>query len=386
MTTYATRNGHEVHDYVRGILVDTWHSIAGLVAPTGLPYDKTDRDEFTSITNVGLYFTAIVAARHLDLLDAAEAAERIDLALSGLERFETWNGFQQDWNSVESFRPKPGDQVVSFIDSGNLAAGLITVAEAETGFGSRAMGLLEAMDWSWAYDPVKGLLQGGFDVRTHRMRPRWHLDLLASEDATAVFVAVAMQRVPASAWTLLGRDWQTRDGYTFLSPGLKGGGLFLHCLPGLWLDERGTDLWTSAGNFATWQIEHARRIGSPVWGWSACADPKRGYLGWGKLKDEVVTPHASALALPFVPAEAVRNLKVLEELGCRTPEDGFLDSVNWKSGLVSQEALMLDQGMMLLALANHLDDDHVRKVFQRSPVVREGRQLIPEFREQLDRL
>ena len=70
----------------------------------------------------------------------------------------------------------------------------------------------------------------------------------------------------------------------------------MQTITGLWLDEAGTPSGRSAANFAYAQVRHADVNGYPVWGWSACADPAGGYLGWGRLRDAVVTPHAAAMA------------------------------------------------------------------------------------------
>jgi hypothetical protein len=55
--------------YLRELARDTWRSIESLVEPTtGLPYDNAHRGEFTSVSNIGLYLTDIVAARDMNLI------------------------------------------------------------------------------------------------------------------------------------------------------------------------------------------------------------------------------------------------------------------------------------------------------------------------------
>jgi len=78
----------------------------------------------------------------------------------------------------------------------------------------------------------------------------------------------------------------------------------------------------------------------------------------------VVTPHASFLALEFAPEEALNNLLNLRNDFAIYNEDfGFYDSVQVSNGLVARRFLALDQGMIMLALANYLTDGEFRRYF-----------------------
>jgi hypothetical protein len=78
----------------------------------------------------------------------------------------------------------------------------------------------------------------------------------------------------------------------------------------------------------------------------------------------VVTPHAAFLALRFAPDATLANL---EHLASAYPglygDLGFRDSVNVQTGAVSNAYLALDQGMIMAALGNALDDDTLRRAF-----------------------
>jgi hypothetical protein len=91
----------------------------------------------------------------------------------------------------------------------------------------------------------------------------------------------------------------------------------------------------------------------------------------------VVTPHASFLGLRFAPAATTANLAALEQDfdGLYT-DQGFLDSVNVDSGVVSGSYLSLDQGMIMAALANALGDDVLRKAFATPEMKRALRPVI----------
>lgn len=368
--------------YLRSLAHDTWHCVAAMAEPeTGLPYDNASRGEFTSVSNIGIYLSSVCAAKEMGLIDTGEAERRAAKTLESLEKLKTWHGFAQCWNSVTKLQPAKHDPWISLLDTGNYAAGLIVASQTFPSLRKRFHALFEAMDWAWFYDRTQKALIGGYDTSNATFNTKWHLAVLGTDAELAQFFAIARGAAPPSFWDTLDRSTEDRYGQTYLKPGWQGGGLFMQFISGLWLNNRGTFLGRSSRAFAAAQIAHGKAIGSPVWGWSACDNPAGGYLGWGALKDEVVTPHASVLAIEHFPADVVANLKALEKLGLRTPNDGFLDSVNVISGEKSKQFLMLDQGMLFLSLANFLHNDWVRMQFQAHPTVQKGRRLIAEFRD-----
>lgn len=368
-------------DYLRSLAKDTWHCIAGMEEPkTGLPFDNSDHGENTSVSNIGMYLTCVAAAGHMKLITPAEEELRLDRCLSSVEKLQTWFGFRQCWNSVRTLQPGTNDRWISLIDSGNLAAALTAVSEGAPKFHLRCQKILNAMQWGRFYDSGQAALIGGYSTEKKAFNPQWHLNLLASDAHLAQFFAVASGGAPFPIWTTFDRSTETQDGATFFKPGWQGGGLFMQFISGLWLDQRQTVLGRSAQNFAWAQIRHGRALKTP-WGWSASDNPAGGYLGWGALKDEVVTPHACALAIEYYPHEVVANLRALESLGVRSKEDGFFDAVDVKTGKRSKLFLMLDQGMLFLSLANYLDGNVIRGWFQLDPTVRMGRSLIADYRD-----
>lgn len=356
--------------YLTTLARDTWRCIAAMVEPkTGLPYDNWQRGEFTSVSNIGLYLTSIVAAHELGFINRREAERRIAQTLASVKRLKTWDGFQQSWNSVWTLQPATHDPWISILDTGNLVGGLITVGQAFPRFRADCDALVNAMQWGRYYD---GQMIGGFNTLTGQFNTNWHLFHLASDSRLAHFLAIASGQVPAESWDRLDRS---REG-TYLKPGWEGGGLFMQYISGLWLDERDTLVGRSAQNFA---FEQTNR-GFP-WGWSASDSPRDGYLGWGRLKENIVTPHASALAIQDFPREVVANLRELERRGARHPRYGFYDAIDVTGGEVAKNFLVLDQSMILISLANYLRQDVIRRHFQCSPLVQRGRALIADYRE-----
>jgi hypothetical protein len=131
--------------------------------------------------------------------------------------------------------------------------------------------------------------------------------------------------------------------------------------------------------YATGQLHH------PVWGMSpsSAPDDTGGYGGYGVeglafpyygsgtdanhpnlglsqchgcATEDVVTPHASFLALDVAPQQAYANIQALRTLYpgvCGT--DGFFDAVNPATGAVGHRDLVLDQSMIMAALDNALE-------------------------------
>jgi len=163
---------------------DTWQSFVHLVEPrTGLPADNiagslkgSTRSAFTSPTNIGMYFWAVLAARDLGFIGADEATARITKTLTtleGMERHEPsgqfWNWYSPQTGAKLTVWPENGDRVYPFassVDNGWLASGLIMVANAVPALSARAWTLATSMNFGCYYDPNAkadvGLIRGGF--------------------------------------------------------------------------------------------------------------------------------------------------------------------------------------------------------------------------------
>ena len=147
------------------------------------------------------------------------------------------------------------------------------------------------------------------------------------------------------------------------------------------------------------QIKYAtEQLHYPVWGMSpsSTADDSGGYGGFGVeglsfpyygvganashpnqglsqchgcATEDVVTPHASFLALDVVPKQAYANIQALRSIypGVYGP-DGFFDAVNPTTGSVGHRYLVLDQSMIMAALDNALQNRAMQRHFAGDPV------------------
>ena len=380
--------------YLRDLAADTWGCIAYFVEPaTGLPFDTSQRDEFTSVSNLGMYAASCGVAKEMRLIDAGEATERVRRVLDAYRGFKKWRGFSQSWNSVRTLEPSPDDTMVSVLDSANMMAGFIVAGRALPGVRDEVDQIVAGVDWAAVYDSESKLLFGGYDLGRGRLDRGWHIGAYATDGRMAAFLAIATGAAPPASWDSLERETERHYGLTVYRPAWAGGGLFMQAMHGLFLDERSTPIGRSTADFAYAQMIYAKQFDLPVWGWSACLAPDGRYLGWGGLETPVVTPHAVGLAAMYYPGKAIDCFKRLERFGARrlheeggrSFEFGFGDSVNFETGASQGKYLPpLDQAMLFLSLANVLEDRVVHRLFESHPLVQRGRQLIPEYAVPVD--
>jgi hypothetical protein len=115
-------------------------------------------------------------------------------------------------------------------------------------------------------------------------------------------------------------------------------------------------------------------------GWPATADcagrPAKPDPPQSAYTNGVVTPHAAFLALRWAPDMTLDNLANLENDFDMYGDWGFRDSVNVDTGRASDYYLSLDQGIVMAAIGNALDDDVLRDAFATKEVRKVLRPII----------
>jgi hypothetical protein len=144
---------------------------------------------------------------------------------------------------------------------------------------------------------------------------------------------------------------------------------------------------TPEGGYQTYGVND---LGTEVEGYRTYEIPSgskpKGGTPIGPAREGVVTPHASFLALRYARRESLANLRAMTKAFPILGIQGFHDSVNVTTGVVSNCVLALDQGMILAAIANALADDAIRRAFSEGPVEAAIRPLIaPEEFTAVDR-
>ena len=142
----------------------------------------------TSPTNIGLYLLSTVAARDFGWCGLRDALDRIEATLGTMVRMHKCRGHLYNWYDTRDLRPLD-PRYVSSVDSGNLAAHLITLAgafrewqKAPAAPASAVDGLADALDLArealrnFQFAPgltiTRGLLETAFSDFETSLRPR----------------------------------------------------------------------------------------------------------------------------------------------------------------------------------------------------------------------
>jgi hypothetical protein len=421
-----------------GYARDTWRSFEALAQPSGLPSDMLTKTasgwspaNYTSPSDIAAYLWSTIAAEDLQIINRDEAARRLGRTLEALEKLERSHGFFYNWydpRDGSTLKTWPGGGPVrpflSTVDNGWLAAALIMVRNARPQFQSRADALLAPMNFGFFYDPYDatnpakhpGLLRGGFFADDNTFATN-HYGMLNTEARIASYVGIARGHLPPDHYFRMSRArppegdgrvstgrGETREylgvpvneGFRTYR-GLRvvpswDGSMFEALMVTLFVPEAE---WAPQGwgvnhpLYVRASIEHATQDGKlPAWGASPSSIPGGGYRVYGVTAlsadgrkaeaagESVMTPHASFLALPFAPREALNNIEVLAGRFKAYGSLGFLDAVDVANGKVAECELALDQGMIMASLANTLGNRSLQRAFSEGQVAQVIRPLI----------
>ncbi|MDP8263609.1 MAG: glucoamylase family protein [Candidatus Ancaeobacter aquaticus] len=374
--------------------------------------DETIIGDYTNVTNIGIYLMCIVSAHDLGFISRDEAIKRITQTIDSVEKMEKYsNNFP--YNYYDTSTLERTSYFISSVDSGWLVLGLYVVRNAfkEELYG-RATSIIDAMDFSFFYDEVEQHMSHGYYTNI-QYPSEYNYGIFYTEPRAVSYMAIGKGDIPIEHWFKLHRTfpakykWQQMDpenrhekvylgvpmyGGYYEYDGLKyvpswGGSLFEALMPTLVIEEKQVAPEGLGMNDKVHALLHARyalgELGYPVWGMSPSSVPGDGYseygvpiLGSRGYKTGVVTPHVTFLALEFVPKEAIKNMRVMIELYDIYGECGFYDAVDPHTGKVSYKYLALDQGMILIALNNYLNDGAIRKRFAQDDVNNNAKKLL----------
>ncbi len=243
--------------------------------------------------------------------------------------------------------------------------------------------LADEMDFGFLLNKQRKLLSVGYDLETRRVHTACY-DLLGTESRTAVFCAIAKEDIPQESWFLLGRAHTLDHGRPVLLSWT--GTLFEYLMPSLWMRSYSNTLLERSRIAAVRaQQTYAANKGLP-WGISESAYSKLDesgnyqYYAFGlqhlalrkrEVKGVVISPYSTFLALDVEPGEAMRNLRVMENMGW-FGSYGFYEAADfsvprrkfWKKRYQLVGCWMAHhQGMSLLSLGNFLNKGVVQRWF-----------------------
>lgn len=353
----------------------------------------------TSPTNIGLAMTSALTAGDLGLDGDLPAEEFIARILTTLESLPKWHGHLYNWYDTCTLKPLT-PVYVSTVDSGNLAAALLTVAAGMEEYGradlaDRAMALFDTMDFSPLYDPARHLFYIGMDLTAGKPSQGWY-DLLSSEARLTGFVAIAKGDVPRRHWRRLSRAQVAKDGYRGMVS--WSGSMFEYLMPELFLPLCPDSLLYETAKFCV-DVQRRRPPRHIPWGVSESAyfslDTALNYrykahgcaalaLKRGMDEELVISPYSTFLTLPIAPAAAMKNLRRLEKLGA-LGQYGFYEALDFTpercrmhSGETVRCFMAHHLGMSMTAIGNYLRTDiHVRR-FLSHPAMAAHRCLLEE--------
>jgi len=393
---------------------DTWRGLDALIdREHQLPIDHVHLGarrgdmrvgDYANVTTIGLRLAAVVAAHELGFLSRYEAADRLRAVLATLATLETHDGFFFNYYDTTSLERT--SNLISFVDSSWLTAGLIVARQAFPELGPDASRFIDGASYRFFYDERLGRMAHGYWVQ--RDSPsRYHYGMLYAESRLGSLIAIGKGDVPEAHWYRMARTlppacaWQRRvpvgrrekrigderfygGWYTWEDERFVaswGGSMFEALMPTLVLDEARLAPASLGANDAAhvrvqrrWAIE---TLGYPAWGLSPSMAPGTGeYREYGAhplgvlgYEGGAVTPHASALALPIDLPAAAGNLRLLAERWPLYGDFGFYDAVDPATGAIAKSYLALDQSMIFLAAANALTDGAVQRYFAADPII-----------------
>jgi cyclic beta-1,2-glucan synthetase len=262
----------------------------------------------------------------------------------------------------------------------------------------QALGMADAMDFSFLLDNQRLLLSVGFDAQSEELQPYCY-NLLATEPRTAVFIAIAKEDIPQDCWFRLDRPFRSDGGHAVLLSWT--GTMFEYLMPSIWMHSYPNTLLDRAIVAAVRaQQSYANSKGVP-WGISESACSKRNeagdyhYEAFGvpslALKKNgteplVISPYSTFLALHVDRKGALENLRRMDALGWFGPY-GFYESADYYDSRsrfwgarceVVRSWMVHHQGMSLLCLANFLCDDVVQRWFHSDRRVQATQLLLQE--------
>jgi len=342
----------------------------------------------TSPTNIGLSLLCITSAKELGFIDEQTMLEQVERTLKTVEKMDKYQGHLYNWYDTKTLKPL-SPRVVSTVDSGNLAACLITLTEQlkkadskkAAELAARTAALAAAMRFDWLYDKKRKNLHIGYEVERNALTNSWY-DMLASEARTTNYIAVARGEIEPKSWSRLGRLLVT-DGTYF---GLISwtGTMFEYLMPNLLLPVYENSLIAESLRFAVYaQEKRAQQKGVPF-GISESSfyafDTGLNYqykahgvqtlgLKKGLNKDLVIAPYASFLALITAPKKAMQNLRRLKLLEADGTH-GLYEAIDYTKSRCEEgeyrtvaSYMAHHMAMSLLAITNVLKDNLLQKDF-----------------------
>lgn len=404
---------------------DTWQYFANaLDKQTQLPVDHirvgtpNDVGSYTTPTNLALYFLACISAAELGIIPRAEAQARVLQTLRILKEMKRWKGFHYNFYQTHSLIVSRA--YVSVVDLGWLTASWMILRQVfaeDAEIKALSSQFLKDAKYQEFYDSNLGQLKLGFDDAIGKYSA-FHYGLISTEARLASFIGIGKGDLPMGHWWMIYRappqdwEWQTQkpegktvnfSGYpVFLGfyqyKGVKfipswGGSMFEFLMPPLVMKEKELAPKSFGMNnkiatqvqinyalnqkkYSIWGISPASTSTGRLWKYGEYGVRELGAKGY---RDEgIITPYAAFLALETLPEQAIQNIRQMMKAYPIYGEYGLYDSVNVKNSHINLQYLALDQGMILVAIANYLKNGVIKEYFHGDEIAQKAAPLLTQ--------
>jgi cyclic beta-1,2-glucan synthetase len=256
--------------------------------------------------------------------------------------------------------------------------------------------LIDNTEFTPLYCPKRKLFSIGYNVEEEQLTKSFY-DLMASEARQASLIAIARGEVKREHWLMLDRTLTMVEGQMGLVSWT--GTMFEYLMPLLLMKSYKKTLWAQTYKFVIKsQRDYGRRRKVP-WGvsesgfysfdfrlnyqYKAFGIPNLG-LKRGLIKDTVISPYSTLLALGVEPKAAVENMRRLIKEGLEG-QHGFYEAADYTPERLSegrcnivQSYMAHHQGMGLVAMDNMLNKNVMQERFHSYPQIRAAEILLQE--------
>ncbi|MBX3062213.1 MAG: hypothetical protein KF726_04510 [Anaerolineae bacterium] len=373
----------------------------------GLIKDRSTLDSASSVASVGFGLSAIPIAIERGWISYEEGYARTLITLKTFASGGVKGKFGFFFHFVNM---QTGDQMwdseVSSIDTALFLAGAITAGEyfKDTEVAALSDQIYRQVDWA-TFAPNGKFISMGWKPEVGFYDAEWdHFD----ENPIMYMLALGSPThpLPAESWTEMKRPVYVPGKYIYL----PGEPLFVYQYPLAWLDLR--DKEDAFANYVNntklacqrnqqFSAENAKLYSTyqdGVWGLSA-SDGPQGYRAYGAAPnnhDGTIAPYASIACLPFTPDAALESMRaMLKRFGSKVwREYGFVSAINADQDWYSREFIGIDQGDILLMIANYQDgfvwklfmqNEHIQKALKTAGFVTKQSDyaVVPAFLEKV---
>ncbi len=260
-----------------------------------------------------------------------------------------------------------------------------------------ASGFVDSMDFGFLFDESRQLLSIGYRLED-QTRDSNAYDLLASEARLASFLAIAKGDIPTRHWFRLGRTLTPLGRIPALQS--WSGSMFEYLMPSLIMHEPTGSLLNLSNRAAVRRQIRYGLLRNIPWGISESQYNARDreqnyqYSGFGVPdlgikrglgENTVVAPYATGLAAMIAPIEARRNLERLTDIGA-IGNYGWYEAIDYTPARLPENTdhvlirayMAHHQGMMILGLADVVNDGAMRERFHAEPMVKAAELLLQE--------